>query len=164
MQVAEEGKINVELPVAGTVERSHRRLPHPAGGAHLAFIEYERRRFILRAGSREDARPHLLGAAEDLGDELPGLVRGRAVRGWALGLRLANLLHHGRRIKAQEVRDQSNDDAADANAAGGHPHPAPIFNVVTCALLPKVHAGVSATAVPGPLLRRDVVSERHCAS
>ena len=83
-----------------------------------------------------------------------------AVRGWALGLRL-NLLHHGRWIEAKEVRDESNDDAADANAASGNPHPAPIFNVVTCALLTKVHARRECNRCAGTaLVRRDVVSER----
>ena len=75
MQRAEERKVDVELLVARAVERAHRRLADPAGRAHLPSNSTSVGRPILRARLLEDAAPHLLGAAEHLGHELPLLVR-----------------------------------------------------------------------------------------
>ncbi len=79
LQVAEEREVDVELLVAGTVEGAHGRLPHAAGRAHLPVIENQRRGAVLAVRLLEDLAPDVLGAAENLGDELPHLVRGRAL-------------------------------------------------------------------------------------
>src|SRR5256885_424177 len=120
LQVAIEGKVDVELLVVRAVERPHGRLPHAAGRAHHAVVEHERRRAILRVRLLEDPAPDVLGAAEHLGHELAHLVVRRAFARLARFTRRAHLLRHVDRragIKAEEVGDDGNNDAADAEAA-----------------------------------------------
>src|ERR671931_472904 len=79
LQIAIERKIDVELLVVRAVERAHRRLSHAAGRARETVVEDKRRRPVLRARALEDLAPHILGAAEHLGDELAKLVVRRAL-------------------------------------------------------------------------------------
>ncbi len=138
LQVAEKREVDVQLFVARTVERPHRRLSHAAGGAHLPFIQNKRGRTVAKARILEHAAPHLLGAAEHFCDELPGLVRRRALGGVLRGRSAAGLLghvHHRSRVDAKEVSDQRDDDAAHAEPAADHAHPAPVLDVVARALI-----------------------------
>jgi len=132
LQVAEEREVDVDLLVAETVEGAHGRLPHAAGGAHLPVIEDERRGAVLPFRLLKDPAPDVLGAAEDLGDELPHLVRWcplwRLAR-FALGDDLLGDVQHGARVEAEEIGDDGDHDSADAQPAPDQAHPAPILDV-----------------------------------
>jgi hypothetical protein len=117
LQIAEERKVEVELLVVGTVERAHRRLPHAAGRAHASVVEDERRRVIGNLGLLEDLGPDVLGAAENLGDELSRLVRGRALGRFARFALRAHLLRHidyRARVETEKVGNEGNHDSAHA--------------------------------------------------
>jgi hypothetical protein len=48
-------------------------------------------------------------------------------------------LRRGRRIESEEVRDERDHDAAHAEAASDHPHPAPVLYVAAGSLVAEFH-------------------------
>jgi len=140
LQIAEEREVEVELLVAGTVERPHRGLAHAARRAHLPVVQHECRCSIARPRSCEQIAPHILGAAQHLGHELPQLILGRSARHLlrgtgALGRHLLGNLGHHSGIDAEEVGNQRDDDSADAQPAADHADAAPVLDVATFALV-----------------------------
>ena len=133
LQVAEECEVDVELFVAGTVERTHGRLRHAAGRAHFPVIEDQRREAVPAVGLLEYLAPDDLGTAEDPGDELPHFVCRRALGRLArftLGAYLLGDVQHGAGVETQEVGDNGDYDGADAEAASDHADSAPILDIV----------------------------------
>ena len=158
LQVVEEREVDVEPLVIGTIERSHRRLADPAPGSRAAGVEHEPGRAVARARRLEDIAPHVLGAAEDLRDELPHRIRGHAfARRGLVGAWRRGLLHgveHLARIEAEEGRDDRDDHAADAQAAA-EADAAPVLDVAARPLAAKVHARLTGMGRPSsPAMRR----------
>src|SRR3954462_7190931 len=101
--------------------------------------------------------PDRFGAAQDFGNELPHGVSGRASRRLpriALRCNLLGYVQHGARIKAQEVRNDSDGESAQANPATDA-HPAPVLEVVARILIAQLHVYSSS-----PKLRHHPVSYR----
>ncbi len=92
---------------------------------------------------RQEFVPDILGAAEDLGDKLPHLVRGgalgRLLRFALGGGDLLGHVHHGAGIEAEEVSDKGNHDSADAQPASGYAHPPSILNIAAGPLFTESH-------------------------
>jgi hypothetical protein len=146
LQVPVEGKVDVELFVARAVERPHRRLADAARRAHLAVVEDQRRRAVLRAGALEDRAPYVLGAAEHPGDELAHVVGRRALRCRPAFVLRGDLLPDldGRAgVEAEEIGDDRDGDAADAEAAADHADAAAILDIRACALVAEIHRGLA---------------------
>src|SRR4051812_14947283 len=143
LEIAVERKVDVQLLVVRAVERPHRRLAGAAGRARHAVVEYQRRRPVLPARLLEDARPDVLAAAEHAGDELTHLVRRRAARRLARLAWRAHLLRdveRGAGVEAEEVRDDGDDDAADAEATANHADAATVLDVAAGALVTEIHS------------------------
>src|SRR6185436_12748581 len=143
LQLPVEGKVDVELLVAGAVERPHRRLADAAGRAHLALVEHQRRGPVLRARALEDGAPDVLGAAEHLRDELAHVVRRRALGGRPAFLLRGDLLpdlDRRSRIEAEQIGDDRHGDAADAEPAADHADAAAVLDVRARALVTEFHA------------------------
>src|SRR4029453_1829376 len=102
-------------------------------------------------GLSEKRAPDVLGAAEDLGDELaqfvlrraagclPGFLRACPLRGDLLGD-----VGDDSGIDAEEVGDEGDDDAADSQSAADA-EAAAVLDVAACALIAQLH---------GPFLRK----------
>src|SRR6185436_16127963 len=132
---------DVELLVVGAIERAHGRLAHAAGRTDLPVVEHQCRRAVFAVRLLEDPAPDLLGAAQDLGDELAHLIPRSAFGDFLLGgvvRNVGNLLpdvDRGAGIEAEEIGDDGDDDAADAQPSAHHAsHAAPVFDVAACLL------------------------------
>jgi hypothetical protein len=120
--LVEERRVDVDLLVAGAVERPDRRGRAAARRCHHLREQHQRRRRILLACLREDLAPHVLGGAEHRADQLrrlggrrrrPGLPGRRRLR-----LDLAQQLE--RVLAEQEGHDQHEHQPADAQSAHAH--------------------------------------------
>ena len=80
-QLVEKSEVEVDVLVAGTIERSRRRAREAAGGLDLTTKQNQLRRLIAAAGLLEDFTPYILGIAEDRSHEILLLVaHGRGAR------------------------------------------------------------------------------------
>ncbi len=91
LQLVEEGEVEIDLAVAGTVERADRRRRRPAGGLRAIVEEDDHRRLVRRAALGEDLRPGRVDLARDDVDELSGVVLGNVIDSCAAGGRLRQL-------------------------------------------------------------------------
>src|SRR4029079_19124272 len=137
-KLAEERQVDVEFFVALAVERAHRRLRYAAGRAHLLVVEHERGRPISGIGLLEYATPHLLGAAEHLGNEssrLIGRYPGRRRACFGLRAYLFDGVDDCSSVESKEIGDQGNDHTPDTQSARCHSHAATVLDIGTTLLV-----------------------------
>src|SRR5690606_12831069 len=116
-ELLEEGEIEIDLAIAGTVEGPHRRLRKAAGRLHRAGEKNEPRLLIAAVETRKNLMPAFLGIAKHDGDELRGLVRLGAD-----GLILLRLLPAAKAALQQDAgvdaeKERNADDHEDADNA-----------------------------------------------
>ena len=152
IQLVEELEIEIDLLIAGTVERAHGALAEATRRLGGAAEEHERRLLVATAEQSCPGRLQVVEHLPDL-DHLGLFLGGRLQRSRLAGLlrRHLRLLLQDRRhhVAAQhETQDEQQHDAADAHRrpAPAHAHRAAIFDVT--APLPS---GVPAQR-PTPLL------------
>ena len=134
-EFVEEAHVEIDLAVAGAIERPGGGRSKAAGRTHLATKEHHLRLFILLAVRLEDAVPGVFGLGKHRRHELLHfLFLSRALRRWrAVALLEARHLHlataafqHLQHVYAHgledEVEDDEEDDRAEAHAAAGAPH------------------------------------------
>src|SRR5262249_40614816 len=78
VEVVEEREIEIELLIAGTVERTDRRRREAAGGVDAVVEEHERRVAVVVPVLAEHDLPDVLGAGENGRADPAGRGRGRA--------------------------------------------------------------------------------------
>src|SRR6185295_19237241 len=156
----EERKVEIDLAVARTIERSHCRLGEAAGRIDGAGIEDKFRVLVSRAERSKLFGPGILGVGEHHGNEilqLRLLRAGRRLRHIARGIAAEIALEQLRRIHAEQQGDNDDRDEAEAadpgTAAGNadsarHTHPAgkpaaalaaAIFDVVASSTAAPAH-------------------------
>src|SRR4051794_27705370 len=161
LEIAEEGRIEINLLVGRAVERAHRGLRHAALiGARRAGEHHQRRGAVALAALLEHVLPDDLGRAEDARHELAHLVARRAGLAGGLGLLLLvsaaaadhlSAADQQARVDAERVADDAeNDDGADAEttateretkaAPAASAIAAAIFDVVALRQIIKPHS------------------------
>ena len=112
-----ETQVDVDLLVAGAVERPHGRLPGTAGRGRGAAEQHQLGRVVGAAVALENVGPHHLGVAQDGRDKSRLLVGGR----WRM--RRALLLNLWRRLAAaQQAQHRQRVDAGDPAGDQRHSH------------------------------------------
>ena len=134
LQILIEGQVDVDLAIAGTIERPDRGLGETARRLHGAREEHERGLLVGLSARGEDGAPRVLGIREHERDELAQLrfFRRFLVRHLLrLLLRRLRSLQHDRWIDAEIGRDECEHDRAEPDAAGTpEAHAATIFDVL----------------------------------
>ena len=64
LEVAIEREVDVDLLIARTIKRPHRRLPHAAGGLHCTIKQHQLWLTVLQAFLLEDRVPGILGVGQ----------------------------------------------------------------------------------------------------
>jgi hypothetical protein len=107
-----ESEVDVDLLVAGTVERPHGRLAGAASGRRGAAKQHQPGLAVRAALGLELRAPHVLGVREDCRDKGRHLVvRRRSVR---------RSLRHRRRLGAAAAQDAKQRQRVDAERPAGH--------------------------------------------
>src|SRR5262245_45897543 len=142
IEFPEEGQIEIDLAVAGAVERAHGRLTEAAGGLRGASEENEHRRFVLFAALCEHTSPRHLCVAEHNTHEFGlrvvggGTTGGDRVRGRTGAVDQIDRVLTGERGD-QEDQYQSSQAATDGHSASGHA--SAIFDVLTSGATSPLH-------------------------
>jgi len=118
--LVEELQIEIDLLIAGAVERAHRRTGEAAGRVHAAAKQHQGRIAVLGAGLLEQRAPGVFGVAENRPDEF-GLrvIAGRplALLGDGRAALVGQLAEDLQRVLAGEQADDHHDgDAAQAQS------------------------------------------------
>jgi hypothetical protein len=148
-ELPEEGEIDVHVLIGGTIERAGRGRRGAAAGVDAIIEQPQAGLRILAAGLLEQRGPRFFGVAEHVRNELAGFVARRAGRDRRFCLRgragAAEQTHDELR-PADEVRDDRDDDAADAErysapaAAAARAATTEIFYVPALFALAPTHA------------------------
>ncbi len=148
--VVEELQVEIDLLVAGAVERADRRAGETAGRVHPAAKQHQGRIAVLRAALLEQRAPSVLGVAEHGADEFHlWIVAGGSLallrhRRTALTGQLAENLQ--RVLPGEQAEHHHDGDAAQPQpTAEAHPAAASGIHYVVAATSPvPAHGGVSS--------------------
>ena len=152
LELVPEGQVDVDLLVAGAVERAGARVGAAAGGDHLAAEKFEDRRFVLRAARLEDLRPGLFGVAEHRACRIARGIGGRAHHaGRRRGRRRAAAARAGDGRAA--LHHAERDARVDAEQPGGdeRQHDAAEAELQSAATAAAQAAQTTEAATAGPL-------------
>ncbi|MFO0841796.1 MAG: malto-oligosyltrehalose synthase [Gemmataceae bacterium] len=154
LHVLVERQVDVDLAVAGAVERPDRRVGRAARRLDGAAEQHQRRLLVTLARLGEQVAPDPLGVAEDHLGELGELLLGRVDRPLldvavlvALLLGAAALVDDAAellRIDAEHQRQQHDEDTSSADGdAGLHRRPAAVLDVLALLAVFPLHWPVS---------------------
>src|SRR5499426_3536413 len=151
LDLAEERRVEVDLLIVGTIERTHRGLGGSAGRPRGAREHDQRRRAIGHAAAAQYLGPAVFGVAQHRGHELPHLIVGRTGLAWLRRGRLGGFAaarqdlgaaDQQARVDPQRPADEAEDhNRADADAAPATDRDAePATSLVTPAVFDVVAA------------------------
>src|SRR5499426_1449434 len=150
LDLAEERRVEVDLLIVGTIERTHRGLGGSAGRPRGAREHDQRRRAIGHAAAAQYLGPAVFGVAQHRGHELPHLIVGRTGLAWLRRRRLGGVAaarqdlgaaDEQARVDPQRPADEPEDhNRTDAKAAATDRHAEPATSLVTPAVFDVVAA------------------------